>query len=115
MYLVCAAISEISLPLSRTSILAQVLGVLARSARAIRRMILPRAVGVIFGQGPLSKAREAASHRPIHIDLVAFGDQRPRLSGVGIEGLEGLAGGGIDPLAVDIGLVRLERQLYDPA
>ncbi len=60
MYLVWAAISEISLPLSRTSIWPRCSECFSISW-AMRRMILPRAVGVIFGQGPVSKAREAAS------------------------------------------------------
>ena len=46
---------------------------------------------------------------PVHIGLVAFGDQCPRLARIGVEGLECLAGGGIDPLAVDVGLVGFER------
>ena len=44
----------------------------------------------------------------IHVLGVALGDQRPRLAGVGVEGLERLAGGGLAPLAVDVGLVVLE-------
>ena len=45
---------------------------------------------------------------PVGIRLVAFGDQRPGLARVGVVGLKLLAGGRIDPLAVDVGLVLLQ-------
>ena len=60
MYLVCATISEISLPLSRTSTWPRCSACFSMSW-AMRRITLPRAVGVICGHGPLSNAREAAS------------------------------------------------------
>ena len=60
MYLVCATISEMSLPLSRTSICPRCSACFSMSP-AMRRMTLPRAVGVMAGHGPLSNARAAAS------------------------------------------------------
>ena len=76
----------------------------------MRRSSLPRAVGVM--RRPRARCRrraQAASHGAVDVGLgVAFGDQRPRLAGVGVEGLERLARGGIAPLAVDVGLVLLE-------
>ena len=42
---------------------------------------------------------------PVRVLGVALGDQRPRLAGVGIVRLELLAGSGLAPLAVDVGLI----------
>ncbi len=44
----------------------------------------------------------------IRVDLVALGNGGPGVARIGVEGLERLAGSGIAPLAVDIGLVGLE-------
>ena len=68
------------------------------TARA-RRHLRPR---------PPLKSSRSGLDRLIHIDPVALRNKRPRLSSIRIAGLEGLARGGIDPPAIDIGLIRFE-------
>ena len=71
------------------------------------RMIFPRAVGVIFGQGPFSKAREAASTARSTSTLSHSGTA-PKARPYRVEGLEGLARGGVGPPTIDIGLIAFE-------
>ena len=60
------------------------------------------------GPRPLVEGAPGRLAGAVDVLGVALGDQRPRLAGVGIVRLELLAGGGLAPLAVDVGLVLLE-------
>ena len=94
--------------------LAQVLGVLLDQPGDAAHHLAARGLRHLRPGTGLEGARGGLD-RPVDVGLVAFGDQRPGLARVGIEGLEGLAGGGVDPFAVDVGLVVLERGRDGPA
>src|ERR1700758_2368600 len=59
-----------------------------------------RSNGLTLAQGP-SKARRGGGDRPVDVLRIALSDGCEQLAGCGIEGLEFLAGGGVDPFAVD--------------
>jgi hypothetical protein len=51
---------------------------------------------------PIFESSESGFNRYVYIDLVAFRKQRPRLSGIWVESLEGLPRGGVGPPTIDI-------------
>ena len=78
---------------------------------AILRSSPPRAVCVIAGQGPVSNAFDAALQARSTSAASHSGISAQASPGIGIVGLEGLAGRGVAPLAVDVGLERSSASL----
>ena len=87
--------------------LGQMLGVLLDQAADAAQQLAARGLRH-GGPRPLLEGAPGCLAGAVHVLGVAFGDQRPRLAGIGVVRLELLARGRLAPLAVDVGLILLE-------